>query len=65
MSVRLSELTISQGSLAVLNPSEAGTTTGFTSPSAFYEPVTLTTTGTHSILLDPSNDFTGSVNVTL
>jgi hypothetical protein len=54
-------------SLSVLNPdgsTRASNTIGGV-PATFFEPVTLTTTGTHSLLLDPLGANTGTATMTL
>ena len=67
VSVRLTSLTIADGWTSVLNPdgSVLGSPWNSFIWNPFIEPLTLPTTGTYQLLLDPTQAYTGGVTVTL
>ncbi len=65
VSLGLSESTIASGSVSILNPegvTVSGSGTSF-SKEGFMEPVTLPSTGTYTILIEPWKEDTGSVKL--
>ncbi|MBS1891499.1 MAG: carboxypeptidase regulatory-like domain-containing protein, partial [Actinobacteria bacterium] len=66
VTLKTSESTVTGGSLLLLNPNgtQLGSTRTFTPTTAARLEVSLPTTGTYSVVLDPESAYTGSVTFT-